>query len=291
MNKARLRTGTYPLWVEILLIILIPILGMALGVATMFLLNLNGTDYGNLIINLFFLINVIVLIRLFKFSSEDLGAKVIQGQMQKHVVLSLAIFTFYMLFYVFVICISTLKPFSSGTLWGLATYLIVVFAEELYFRGALYSFFEKRFSAKTALIVSSILFGLFHAQQGLRGMILRAFTGFLWGSVRYSTGMIFCSSSQSTLPITRSGCCSKGIGIIRLYGRTMFYPRSNLRLAWRLSSFVTGVQREHKQKPNDQFLYHLTRRIYERDNEVINHEKTKYAHYYKIGRASCRERV
>ena len=191
MNKATLRTGTYPLWVEIFITILIPILGMALGVATMFLLNLNGTDYGNLIVNLFFLIGVIVLIRLFKFSSEDLGVKVIQGQMQKHVVLSLAIFTFYMLFYVFVIRISTLKPFSSGTLWGLATYLIVVFAEELYFRGALYSFFEKRFSAKTALIVSSILFGLFHAQQGIRGMLSRAFTGWLWGSIRYSTGMIF----------------------------------------------------------------------------------------------------
>jgi len=55
----------------------------------------------------------------------------------------------------------------------------------------LYSFFEKRFSAKTALIISSILFGLFHAQQGVRGMISKAFTGWLWGSVRYSTGMIY----------------------------------------------------------------------------------------------------
>lgn len=191
MNKATMKTGKHPLWIEIVLTILIPVLGMALGVAIMFLLNLNGSDYGNLIVNLFFLISVIVLIRLFKFSSEDLGVKVIQGQMQKHIVLSLAVFAFYMLVYVFVIHISTLKPFTSGTLWGLATYLVVVFAEELYFRGALYSFFEKRFSAKTALIISSILFGLFHAQQGIRGMISRTFTGWLWGSVRYSTGMIF----------------------------------------------------------------------------------------------------
>jgi len=173
------------------MVFLLPILGMALGVEAMFLLNLNGTDYRDLIVNLFFLIGVIVLIRLFKFSSEDLGLKVIKEQMQRHVILSLAIFVFYMLFYVFIIHISTLKPFSSGTLWGLATYLIVVFAEELYFRGALYSFFEKRFSAKTALIVSSILFGLFHAQQGVRGMISKTFTGWLWGSIRYSTGMIY----------------------------------------------------------------------------------------------------
>ncbi|HSM71997.1 MAG TPA: CPBP family intramembrane glutamic endopeptidase [Anaerolineales bacterium] len=174
-----------------LMVFLLPILGMALGVGTMFLLNLNETVYGNLIVNLFFLVSVIVLIRLFEFSSENLGLKVIKDQMQRHVVLSLAIFAFYMLFYVFVIRISMLKPFSSSTLWGLLTYLVVVVAEELYFRGVLYSFFEKSLSAKTALIVSSILFGLFHAQQGLRGMVSRMFTGWLWGSVRYSTGMIF----------------------------------------------------------------------------------------------------
>jgi len=180
-----------PPWIGILIMLIVPILGMVLGVGVMFLLSLNGTDYGNLIVNLFYLIGVIVLIRLSKCSSEDLGLKIFKEQMQRHVFLSLGIFAFYMLVYVFVIRISSLKPFSSGTLWGLATYFIVVFAEELYFRGALYSFFEKRFSAKTALIVSSILFGLFHAQQGIRGMISRAFTGWLWGSIRYSTWMIF----------------------------------------------------------------------------------------------------
>ena len=186
-----MKIGKYPLWLKILLVFLVPILGMVLGIATMFLFGLNGTDYGDLIVNLFFLFGVIVLIRLFRFSSESLGLKVIKEQLQKHVALSLAIFTFYMLFYVFVIRISTLKPFSLSILWWLATYLIVVFAEELYFRGALYSFFEKRFSAKTALVVSSLLFGLFHAQQGVRGMISRTFTGWLWGSIRYSTGMIY----------------------------------------------------------------------------------------------------
>ena len=179
------------LWVGTAWLLLAPILSMALGVALMFLLNLNGSDYGNLAVNIFFLISVIVLIPLFKFSSEDLGVKIIKEQMPRHVFFSLAIFTLYLVFYIFIIRISALKPFSSSAIWGLATYLTVVFAEELYFRGALYSFFEKRFSAKTALIASSILFGLFHAQQGLRGMISRMFTGWLWGSVRYSIGMIF----------------------------------------------------------------------------------------------------
>jgi len=178
-------------WLDYLLIFLLPILGMALGAGVALVLGLNQTDYGNLIVNLFFLAAVMVLVRLFQFSSKDLGLKVIREQIQKHVVLSLAIFVFYMLFYIIVIRISALRPFSPGMLWSLMTYLVVVIVEELYFRGALYAFFEKRFSAKTALIVTSILFGLFHAQQGLRSMISKTFTGWLWGSVRYSTGMIF----------------------------------------------------------------------------------------------------
>jgi membrane protease YdiL (CAAX protease family) len=163
---------------------------MALGVGASFVFGLSQTDYGTLIVNLFFLMGVVVLVRMFKYSSEDLGLKLINEKMKRHVVLSLVIFTLYMLFYIFAIRISALKPFSSRTFWGLVNYLIVVIAEEVYFRGGLYSFFEKRFSAKAALIVTSILFGLFHAQQGLRGIISKTFTGWLWGSVRYSTGMI-----------------------------------------------------------------------------------------------------
>jgi len=186
-----MHTGKRPLWLEILLMITILILGMALGVGVMVLFGLNRTDYGNLIVNLFFLAGVLVLVRLFQFSAEDLGLMVVKERMQKHVILFSTIFVFYILFYVFAIRISALKPFSSGTFWGLFTYLVVVLAEELYFRGSLYAFFEKRYSATTALIISSVLFGLFHAQQGLRGIISKTFTGWLWGSIRYSTGMIF----------------------------------------------------------------------------------------------------
>lgn len=184
-------TGKRSLWVELLLFLLIPIVGPALGVGVTILFGMNQTDYGNLIVNLFFLLACIVLVRIFNFSKGDLGLKIIREKTKSHVLLSLAIFAFYILFYIVVIRISVLKPFSSSTAWGLLTYLVVVITEELYFRGALYAFFEKRFSAKTALVVTSILFGLFHAQQGLRGIISKMMTGWLWGSVRYSTGMIF----------------------------------------------------------------------------------------------------
>ena len=186
-----MNTEKYPLWLEILLTVLIPVLGMALGVGITVLLGSNQTGYGNLIINLFFLAGVVSLARLFRFSAGDLGLKVIKEKIQAHVVLSLTIFALYLSFYIFVIRISVLKPFSADIFWGLLTYLVVVIAEELYFRGGLYSLFEKRFSGKTALIVSSILFGLLHARQGLRGIISKTFAGWLWGSIRYSTGMIF----------------------------------------------------------------------------------------------------
>ncbi len=181
-----------PLWLDLLLIVLIPIMGMALGVGGTFLFGINQTDYrSNLVVNLFYLAACIGLIRAYKFSQEDLGLKVAQEQMRRHVIISLIIFGLYMLFYIFAIRISSLKPFSANTAWGLLTYLVVVFAEELYFRGMLYGFLKTRFSARTALIVTSILFGLLHARQGLTGILSRTITGWLWGSVRYSWGMIF----------------------------------------------------------------------------------------------------
>ncbi len=187
MNPTKQR----PKWLDFLLIFLIPIAGMALGVAFTVLLGIGQADYSNLVINLFFLAACVGLFRAFKFSWGDVGLQVIPGQMRWHVIISLIVFAFYMLFYIFAIRISSLKPFSASTAWGLVTYLVVIVAEELYFRGMLYSFFEKRFSARAALIVSSLLFGIFHARQGLSGIVSKTITGWLWGSVRYSSGMIF----------------------------------------------------------------------------------------------------
>lgn len=181
----------YQQWLNFILIIFIPIVGMAFGFGATLLLKIDKTLYSNLIINLFLLLTCVSLIRFFKFSWEDLGLKVIKMRMKRHVVISMIIFSFYILFYIFVIRISNLKPFSPSTVWSLLTYLVVVISEELYFRGVLYGFFEKGFSSQTAMVVSSLLFGLYHAQQGINGVITKTVTGWLWGSVRYSSGMIF----------------------------------------------------------------------------------------------------
>ncbi|MCP4419107.1 MAG: CPBP family intramembrane metalloprotease [Chloroflexi bacterium] len=185
------RTVKRPLWLQILLIILIPIIGMGLGVATAVLLNIDQDATGNLVTNLFFLAACLSLLPIFKFSRKDVGLKIIPEQMRWHVISSLIILALYMLFYIFVIRITTLKPFTSDSMWGILTYSVVIFAEELYFRGMVYGFIQKHFSARTALIVSALLFGLFHARQGITGIATKTITGWLWGSVRYSSGMIF----------------------------------------------------------------------------------------------------
>jgi hypothetical protein len=47
-----------------------------------------------------------------------------------------------------VIRISGLKPINFSMIWGLMTYLVVVLAEEFYFRSEVYCFFEQCYSAK-----------------------------------------------------------------------------------------------------------------------------------------------
>ena len=176
--------------ISILFLLAAPIAGLALGVGLGFLLGLNGTDAGNSIANAVFLLVVLSIIPLYRFSVDELGLKIIKAKWGFHVAISLAVFAGYLLVYIFVIRISGLRLVDSETIWGLVTYAVVVLAEEIHIRGILYRALEKRFSGIIALIVSSVIFGLLHATQGVRGAVSKAMSGWLWGSIRYSTGMI-----------------------------------------------------------------------------------------------------
>jgi len=176
--------------IRILFFLVVPIAGLGLGVGLGFLLGLNGTDAGNFIANVVFLLVVLSIIPLYRFSLDELGLKIKKAKWGLHVAASLVVFAGYLLIYIFVIRISGLRPIDTGTIWGLVTYAVVVLAEEIYFRGILYRALEKRFSGIMALIGSSVFFGLLHATQGVRGAVSRAMSGWLWGSIRYSTGMI-----------------------------------------------------------------------------------------------------
>ena len=174
-----------------IIILFVPIIGLASGVGLSVATGLNGQPAGNLITNAIFLTAVLSLVPIFKFTQQEMGLKLNRSMFGFHIISTLGIFTSYMLFYIFVIRISSLKPIDTTMISSLLNYLIVVVAEEVYFRGQVYSFIEKRFSAPTALIVSALLFGIFHARQGLSGIITKTITGGLWGSVRYTTGMIY----------------------------------------------------------------------------------------------------
>jgi len=153
-------------------------------------LGITEQDFSNLIINAVFLLSSIGCIRLFGLSAEDVGLKIIRQRLVLHGGLSLAIFTMYCLYYLFAVRISSFRPFTSATMWSLLNYLVVAFAEEIYFRGLCYRIVEQRYSGRAAVLISGLLFGLVHFRQGL-GMLPKFSTGWLWGSVRYATGMIF----------------------------------------------------------------------------------------------------
>ena len=146
--------------------------------------------FSKVIVNTPFLLTCIGCIRLFGLSAEDVGLKIIRQRRALHVGLCLAMFTMYWLYYLFVVRISGLRQLTSATVWGLLNYLVVAFAEEIYFRGLCYHIVEQRYSGRAAVLISGLLFGLTHFRQGL-GMLPKLFTGWLWGSVRYATGMIF----------------------------------------------------------------------------------------------------
>jgi membrane protease YdiL (CAAX protease family) len=153
-------------------------------------LGIEGRDYSPVLINTVFLAVCVGLIRLLSLSAEDIGLKLLKDRLPWHIAICLVIFASYMAFYLFAVRISSLRPISSKTAWGMLNYLVVAFAEEIYFRGICYSVVQKRYSGRAALLVSTLLFGLVHVRQGL-GMIPKFFTGWLWGTVRYSSGMIY----------------------------------------------------------------------------------------------------
>jgi membrane protease YdiL (CAAX protease family) len=101
----------------------------------------------------------VLLVRVFGSSKEDIGPRVLSWQTRAHLLWSFRILILCLHFYLSAIRMSALNPSSSAILWCVLICLSVVLAEELRFRGALHAFIEKRFSAETALIVSSVVLG------------------------------------------------------------------------------------------------------------------------------------
>ncbi len=176
--------------VKLAIVIAAAILAQGGAFLVLYLLGANEQPFALLVLNTAFLLASILCIRLFRMSAEDVGLKFLPGQFLRHTVLCLVVLLLYFLYYILGVRISGLRPFTPATLWTLLGYLVVAFAEEIYFRGLLYHLFANRYSDRAAVLGTALLFALFHIRQG-PAALFRFPTGLLWGSVRYSTGMIF----------------------------------------------------------------------------------------------------
>lgn len=176
-------------WFRLAMVLVAPFAFQGLAHVILGLLSLAGKEPDKITPNIAALIACIVLVKALALSAEDIGLKKITGRFRWHAIICVLLFLFLMIFDLFVVRISGLRPGTSRAVFGLLNYLVVSFWEEVYFRGILYAVIQKRYSGRTALIASALLFGLLHLRQGM-GMIPKLFTGFLWGAVRYATGMI-----------------------------------------------------------------------------------------------------
>jgi membrane protease YdiL (CAAX protease family) len=172
-----------------LVLLSVPFVFQGLAYLILHSFGLAGTEYSKIPPNIAALIACVLLVHALDLSAAEIGLKRVQGRFRCHAIICVSLLLFLMIFYLFVVRISGLRPVSSGTAFGLLNYLLVAFWEELYFRGILYAVVQKRTSERAALVASALLFGLLHFRQGM-GMIPKFLTGFLWGAVRYATGMI-----------------------------------------------------------------------------------------------------
>jgi membrane protease YdiL (CAAX protease family) len=174
------------------LALLLAILPLSQGSAYLLLAlaHLEDQPYSGLFVNSIFLLACLGSMRLLGISRHHAGLADVPQHRRLHAFLCLVIFSGYVLYYLLGVRISALRPITPATIWALSSYLVVAFAEELYFRGILYHALAERYRGAAAVFVTAIVFALVHLRQGPAALV-RFPTGALWSSVRYSTGMIF----------------------------------------------------------------------------------------------------
>ena len=177
-------------WVQFGLILLVPFLYQGISYLIGVIFESRFEELSKVFVNCLFLVFCIILIRLFKFSSADIGLKHLKKRFPLHILSCLLLLVVYILNVIFLIGITGLKKLPNNFILIFVTLIVIAFTEEIYFRGIFYGFIKKRYSSKIALVVSALFFGLIHFQQDL-GLIPKIFIGFAWGSVRYTSSMIF----------------------------------------------------------------------------------------------------
>jgi len=85
----------------------------------------------------------------------------------------------------------------------LGTFLVIAIPEELFFRGILQSLLESRWGPRSALVLSSVLFGLSHFRHGSafnwRYVLLASIAGIFYGRAWRAHGQIFAAIVTHTM--------------------------------------------------------------------------------------------
>jgi membrane protease YdiL (CAAX protease family) len=82
---------------------------------------------------------------------------------------------------------------------GLLFWTVSGLGQEILFRGLIFFSFYRWKGWKTALLVSSVLFGLMHVKQGITGIIFTVLIGGYWGWVAFKTKNIIGTSIAHSL--------------------------------------------------------------------------------------------
>jgi len=82
---------------------------------------------------------------------------------------------------------------------GLLFWTVSGFGQEILFRGLIFFSFYRWKGWKTALLVSSLLFGLMHVNQGITGIVFTILIGGYWGWVAFKTKNIIGTSIAHSL--------------------------------------------------------------------------------------------
>jgi len=82
---------------------------------------------------------------------------------------------------------------------GLLFWTVSGLGQEILFRGLIFFSFYRWKGWKTALLVSSVLFGLMHVRQGIIGIIFTILIGGYWGWVAFKTKNIIGTSIAHSL--------------------------------------------------------------------------------------------
>jgi len=82
---------------------------------------------------------------------------------------------------------------------GLLFWTVSGLGQEILFRGLIFFSFYRWQGLKTALLVSSVLFGLMHVKQGITGIIFTILIGGYWGWVAFKTKNIVGTSVAHSL--------------------------------------------------------------------------------------------